>query len=278
MRKTILAFPADTHCGSTVGLMPPKPWQLDDDSGTHHPSRKQRLIWRQYAECWETVRDLRNPGDRVIITTMGDLVDGKHHDTSELVTQRPEEQERIFIDCLEWAMNLIDFGGDDLLQMITGTPAHVREGSQSERRIAKDMGAKPKLYDRHKFNIDGVRFDVAHHRFGVGRRTWTVGNTMLAILRSMLYGWLLQNDTPADYVIGAHWHVKDMNSHESGEYKIRGAICPPFQLATNYGKTITNNSTRKPDIGMLIVTVNEDGTHDWLCPSFKFPKERYVKL
>lgn len=278
MRKTILAFPADTHCGSTVGLMPPRAWQLDDDSGTYHPSRKQRIIWRQWAECWETVRDLRQPGDRVIITTMGDLVDGKHHDTSELVTQRTEEQERIFIDCFEWAMDTIGFGGDDLLQMIAGTPAHVREGFQSERRIAEDLDAKPKLYDRHKFDVHGVKFDVAHQRFGVGRRTWTEGNSLKAILRSMLYMWLLQNDTPADYVIGAHLHFKDMDSYEGGKYKIRGAICPPFQLPTLFGKMVTNNSTRKPDIGMLIVTVNEDGTHDWQCPCFKFPKERYVRL
>lgn len=270
--RTILAFPADTHTGSTAGLMRDKPWQLDA-GGTHHPSKAQRLLWRQWLEGWDAVRDLRQPGDRVIITMMGDAVDGKHHDTSELVTSRTEEQERMFIDLMDWTLDYIGFCDADLLQFIAGTPAHVGEMAQSERRIAEDMDAK--LHQRRKFAVHGVRFDVAHQRFSVGRRAWTVENTLRSMLTSMLMDCVLQGDQPPDYVIGAHWHQFCQAQIERGRYGMSGFVCPSYQLKTSYGSQVTNNSTRPPDIGMLIVVVEDDGKSWWRCPRMVWPREKY---
>lgn len=204
---------------------------------------------------------------------MGDAVDGKHHETSELVTSRVEEQERIFIDAMDWTLNHIGFGGDDLLQFISGTPSHVGEMAQSERRITADLEAK--LYQRRKFAVHGVRFDVAHQRFGVGSRAWTVDNTLRSVLTSMLMDCVLNGEQPPDYIIGAHLHQFVFSAVEKGRYAVNGFICPALQLKTSYGVNVTNNITRPPDIGMLIVVVNDDGTHYWQCPRMVFPKEKY---
>ena len=274
MRKTILAFPADTHCGSTVGLIRDKAWQLDD-GGSYHPSKAQRIIWRQWVECWDTVKRLRDPDDRVIITMMGDAVDGKHHDTSELITQRVEEQERIFIDAMDFALKHVDFDGDkDILQFISGTPAHVGEMAQSERRISEDMEARG-LFPRLKIEVDGVRFDLAHDGLSVGSRAWTDDNTLRSVIKSILFQNLLYKQEVPRYFIRAHRHQFIPAEYERGTYRIDGFVCPCFQLKTSYGNSFTASSSKPPDIGMLIVVVEEDGSSRWLCPRVQWPKERY---
>lgn len=273
--KNILAFPGDTHAGSTVGLMQPDPWQLDA-GGTYRPSKAQRLIWRQWVEGWDVVNQLRQPGDRLIITMMGDAVDGKHHDTSELVTGRIEEQERIFIDAMDWTLQHVNFGGDDVLQFISGTPAHVGEMAQSERRICEDMEGRG-LYDRLKMQVGSVKFDVAHDGLPVGGRAWTDDSSLRAVIRSMLFDSLLNGQDVPDYVIRAHRHTFMTTDFERGKYHISGMICPAFQLKTSYGNRFTSTNNRTPSIGMLIVVV-EDDRHWWKCPMMAFPKERYESI
>lgn len=253
----------------------PRPWQLDA-GGTYNPSRAQRIIWRQWAECWETIRNLRNVGDRVIVTVMGDCVDGKHHDTSELVTQRVEEQERIFIECLDWALKVIDFDGHDLLQFIAGTPAHAGELAQAERRIASDFNAQ--LYDRRKFEVHGVKFDLCHDGMTIGKRAWTDDTSLRSVLKSMLFEGLLYRQEIPDFVIRAHRHRWMFADFARGKYEIQGFMCPAFQLKTNYGVRYTSTSAKPPDIGMLYVLVQDNGSTEWGCPRIEWPKEKFEVL
>jgi hypothetical protein len=272
--RTVLAFPADTHSGSTVGLMRDKPWQLDTE-GTYHPSKTQRLLWRQWVECWDAVKALQ--ADRLIITVMGDCVDGKHHETSELVTARVEEQERIFIDALDWALVNCHFKKEsDVLQFISGTPVHTGEMAQSERRICEDMGGRG-LFDRLKFEVQGVRFDCAHDGVAVGSRAWTDDNSFKATIRSMLYQSLLNKQEVPNYIIRAHRHRFVPAPVDQGAYRIDGFICPAFQFKTGYGQRFTAMSNDPPNIGMLYVIV-EDGKSMWHCPRMHFPKEKYESL
>jgi len=271
--RSVLAFPADPHCGSTVGLMRDKPWQLDTE-GTYTPSRTQRIIWRQWVEAWDTVKALN--ADRLVITVMGDCVDGKHHDTSELLTARVEEQERIFIDAMDWTLKHVGFKDSDVLQFISGTPLHTGEMAQSERRINEDMSGRG-VFGRLKFTVDGVRFDCAHQRLGVGRMAWTREGPATSKLNSMLYELLEQGEDVPDYIIGAHWHQFINARIQRGKYDVTGVICPAMQMRTTYGVKVTNNSNRPPDIGVFIVVV-EDGAARWICPRVKWPKERYEHI
>ena len=272
--RTVLAFPADTHCGSTTGLMRNAAWQLDT-GGSYTPSQTQRIIWRQWVECWDTVRALQP--DRLIITVMGDAVDGRHHDTSELVTERVEEQQRIFKDALGWALDRVGFRPErDVLQFIKGTPAHVGEMAQSEREICKTMGGRG-LYDRLKFEVDGIRFDCAHDGVSVGGRAWTDDSSFHSAVKSMLFQSLLNKNEPPHFVIRAHRHRFTPSPYERGAYRIEGIICPAFQLKTSYGAAVTAMNNEPPDIGMLIVVV-EDGKSSWQCPRVVWPRERYEQL
>ena len=273
--RTVLAFPADSHSGSTVGLMRYNPWQLDT-GGTYYPSPTQRILWKQWVECWDTVKALK--ADRLIITMMGDAVDGKHHDTSELVTQRVEEQESIFIDAMEWTLDYVNFGSNDVLQFISGTPAHTGEMAQSERRVCKDLGGRDgRVYDRLKFEVDGIRFDCAHDGIGVGGRAWTDDSSFHMAVKSMLFQSLLTRSEPPHYIIRAHRHRFTPTNYARGAYKIDGFICPAMQLKTTYSNRATTSNNERPDIGMLIVVV-DDGKSTWQCPMVTWPRERYERL
>ena len=275
MSRTVLAFPADTHSGSTVGLMRYKPWQLDT-GGTYHPSPAQRIIWKQWMECWGAIRNLRNTGDRLIITMMGDAVDGKHHETSELITARIEEQERIYIDAMDWALEYAGFRAGDVLQFVSGTPVHVGEMAQSERRICEDLNGRG-IYDRLKFEVDGVRFDCAHDGIAVGSRAWTDDNSFHMAVKSMLFQSLLTRSEPPHYVIRAHRHRFTPTDYARGAYRIEGFICPAMQLKSTYAHRVTTSNNERPDIGMLIVVV-DDGKSTWQCPMVTWPKDKYEAI
>lgn len=278
-KRTVLAFPADTHSGSTVGLMSPDAWNLDE-GGTYHPSPLQRLIWQQWEECWERVRQLRKRS-RLIVSMMGDAVDGTHHQTTELITHRKEEQERIHIDCMDWALKRTKFRNDDVLQYITGTPSHV--GNSSEERIARDLEARPAseskfVHKRFQFSVNGVVFDLAHKCFSVGRRAWTDNNVLNAMLKSFYFRTLDTKQSLPRYKIGAHWHTFLKGIYDGRQGTIEGFVCPGFQWLTTFSSMVTNNEPMIPSVGMLIVVVEEDGRSWWECPQFEMPERKIEEL
>ena len=93
---TIVVVIGDLHCGSTVGLMPPF-WQTSDNNIIIQ-NELQVLLWQQWLENWHIIADLRLNNvtwPRLIIVHNGDAVEGDHHDTTQLITKRIDEQERI---------------------------------------------------------------------------------------------------------------------------------------------------------------------------------------
>ena len=71
-KKTIVAVVADTHCGSQVGLMPNRQWQLDA-GGYYNPSPQQEFLWDVWEEGWQMIAKLRKRA-KLIVVFNGDAV------------------------------------------------------------------------------------------------------------------------------------------------------------------------------------------------------------
>jgi len=222
---------------------------------------------------------------------MGDAVDGVHHQTTELVTTRPEEQERMHIECMDWGLRRAKFRKGDILQYIGGTQSHVRSSAQSEERIARDLEARPMIaptdqdgkdgrfvYDRRQFSVDDVTFDLCHNAFTVGKRAWTETNTLNYALKSIYFEALETGQTLPRYKIGAHWHYFLEGIHKGKQGTIEGIICPGFQWRTEFANLVTNNSIRLPSVGMLIIVVEADGRSWYDCPMVEAPEREYERL
>ena len=274
--RTVIAFPSDTHCGSTLGLIPPKPFQLHE-GGEYLPSKAQRIIWNQWEYNWELIRKERKNSNLIIVHD-GDVVEGIHHGTTQINSSRVDEHETIASMCLDFAMQKAKFGKGDKYYQVAGTEEHAGNGSSSEERVAQDFDGAVPVYENQGFGdkkngrytwdgllrtVNGVLFDVAHHGGSVGSMAWTTENGLRNKIKS-IYFKCVNRKNPAPiprYWIRAHFH-KYLRVDYYGECgTITGIMLPGFQIKTGYVyKKDGGNLVEPAHIGMVWVVVNDDGT------------------
>jgi len=245
---TILGTLADPHVASTKGLVWPG-WNLEE-GGTTSLDLPQSIRYRHFIECCENVRDARKR-KRLILASNGDLVDGVHHETTELVTRNKDEQARMAAKFLEVAMDIMKFdaGKGDLLFVVSGTDAHV---GNIEDAIARDLDAVPfrkgendkdgkYAHPELRLDIHSKRVWLAHHALKVGGREWTAENSTLADLRNIYFRELEANRQPPDLVLGAHYHRPREAVFMRNGKVMQGYILPPFQNRTRYAQRVAPN-------------------------------------
>lgn len=273
-----MAIPSDTHCGSVVGLMPGAGSWVMANGGSYTRNKIQDIIYEQWLECWQMVADMRKRS-RLVIIHAGDATEGIHHETTQIVSNRIDEQERIHVAAMLEAMKISKFNEKrgDRMYYIGGTPTHVLPGQQSEERIARVLATVPKLpgnnagndgrylWDRWRMWINGVLFDVAHEGPHPGSRAWLRGNTLRWVLRSMYFDCLEHKLEMPRYWIRAHrhrWVPPERHRGEAGT--IEGFLTPCFQGPTEY---VFQRFSMEflSHIGMLVFIVEPDGRTEWEC-------------
>lgn len=254
-RGTLWAIVSDLHCGSTVGLIHERGVALDD-GGHYTPSAEQRELWRLWLSYWDRVRQERKRGDRLIVALLGDLIDGDHHRTSQIVSRNTHAtQYRIAIEALGTAMAL----RPDRIIVIRGTEAHVGASAETEEAIARELDAW--TYDdspiRSHWHLqvesDGVLLDLAHHG-RIGQRPWTrlTGPTTLSAQIALAAA--RAGERIPDIAIRGHYH----QVADTGDLaKPRVIQLPCWQLATSYVHRIAAGSV--PDVGGVIIRTDSGG-------------------
>lgn len=292
--NTVVAIVADTHSGSTTGLLTPGRW-VGLDGQTHQLSKGQKVLWGQWEECWYRVRDLRKKlKARLVVVHNGDAIDGVHHGTTQLITNDKEEQKRMHIASMEKGLDIAKFNRDDILYYVHGTEQHV---STTEDAIARDFTwtdgkhyvpavinpeddtkFKDGRFIRYqlKLDINGVILDIAHHGFTAGIRAWTKGNMLIYACRSIYYEHIDRNLKPPRYVIRSHKHEYAYGYHRGRQGMIEGFITPAFQLKTHYGYKVACD--KLSDIGMLIIVVEDNGNTYWECPMISYDEVDVEKI
>ena len=248
MSKTIFVVFGDTQIGSSTALAPPKFTIHNNDPKETQVvdyNRLQKWLWSNWINFWDYVGVLagirgRHRINRIVVAHMGDVIDGNHHDTKQII-QDVNDQALVALDVLRPIFDMADasFG-------ILGTESHAGAGCEDEVSLYKELGATD--YG-HVLNleIDGKLHDLAHHG-RVGTRPWTSSAAAIAVEVCLDCG---NQGTPfPDYIWRAHHHVID----DSG-LKIPGTRCltiPSWQLKTGFGYRVSANKTRS-DIGGFIV-------------------------
>jgi hypothetical protein len=272
----VVPIPSDEQVGSTLGLMPTKGWQRDDGE-YFFPSMLGKALGEEWREYWGAVRDARKK-DRVVIIHDGDAIDGNHHGTTQLITPRIDEQERMFAALWNEALGICKFNPKkDKQFFIRGTPTHTGPASASEERLARDFeGVVPELpgspdndyqdgrYTHYHFRnyIDGVLFDVMHHGPNVGTRAWTRGNGLYNQIKSVYFA-SLENNRPIPRVwVRAHNHRFQHQVFEGEHGKIDGFILPCWQGDTNFINRISKGEDPVKRLGGIICYAN-NGEFSW---------------
>lgn len=252
----VLAVTSDQHCGSTVALCPPR-IQLDD-GGEYVASKAQQWIWQRWEGFWGRVRDTvrQHRGAKLIQAFNGDLTEGDHHKTTQILSGNPTAQAAVVNAAMKVPLAL----KPDAIFVIRGTEAHVGPSAAFEERIALGLkkdgwpvqpehGTGNAAHWHVALDLDGFRVDIAHHG-RMGQRPWTKGNVVLNLAAEIFYQHAAAGRPHPHLAIRSHLHQFFDTGHA---HPTRLVQMPAWQLATAYIHRIAPNAIA--DVGGLIAVV-----------------------
>lgn len=251
--KTTITFMCDMHSGSPFSLFPDR--QMQFKSLNHSPTDLQKIIYRQFAETCEKIKDTRRGGRHVVIN-LGDAIEGMHHQSKEVITPYYFEQKTIHITLMDDFSKRV--GGWDKLYYIDGTPAHAGE---NEFDIANDLGAIPSPYGSTwpelRGMIDGTNKILwcAHHGTAAGREL-SRGNALRNRLKEIYYETLAESKPQPDLVVFADRHEHRHEQVERGDSLIHGFLAPAWKVKDGFTYKVAAFSD--PNVGALVITIDND--------------------
>lgn len=250
-----LAVVSDIHAGSTVAVCA-GPVELDDGQ-TVQPSEAQRWLADLWEEYWAWIA--ANRGDWLGVLVNGDLFDGDHHGTFQLMSRHPGAQGAIARRLFEPIFDL----KPDAVFFVRGTESHVGQSGASEEGFAKQCAEAglPVVQDptggyswwhfRGRFGATLV--DAAHHG-RIGGREWTKHNAVANQAADIMLSHAQSGDPIPDLVIRSHLHTHSDSGHN---YRCRVVQTPAFQLKTGFAHKVV--ADKVADIGGLLVTLPDTG-------------------
>lgn len=268
-KPILVVASSDHHTNSTLGLCPPA-FQLDD-GGTYKASSAQRKLWREWRRFIAQTQALKESLNAyVIVLFNGDVTDGDHHDTSQIITRNRSTMIRLAATVLEPLVSL-----SDMAVFVRGTPGHVGKGGDMEEAIAYDLGGweHDGTHSHWKWvaDVGGVVIDAAHHA-SMGRLPWTAKNAANKIAAKTLFDYASNHDHVPDVVLRSHNH-RWADSYDN--YPVRALCLPGWQLKTEYVHRL--DTTSIPSIGGAFIVI-DGGEYDIRKFNVKIDRPRPIKI
>ena len=259
MGKHALVFLSDIHAGSTVGMLHEDGVQTDDQNWIK-PSPIQQWLNEQHAKMVEDVRELVDGYDTHIFLN-GDLTEGVHHNTHQIISPDKGVHIQACYDVLTKGILTVDF---DTIHMVRGTPAHVDNAAGLEKSVAAKLNAAgyPVVKDPYSNSFmwpfvyaefDGVLFDVRHHgRAGQREHTRKAYSALYA--QDIWQSHVADGRRAPDIAIRAHLH-RFIDSGPDHRGITRAIQMPCWQLTTQWVRRI--GAETLPDIGAVVALVDD---------------------
>lgn len=243
MSGTVLAIISDTHVGSSTALAPLEfvvHNRSDFEAQVTQANKLQRWLYECWMDYWNHVFKLAKK-KRLIVVHVGDLVDGVHHNSLQVMNE-VEDQAEAFMDLMLPIVSRADafFG-------VLGTgPSHAGQDNATEAQLYRDLGAI-EFGQTLTLDIDGTIHDFAHHG-RAGARPWTSSAANLAT--EVIMDYAAQGLPMPNYIWRGHNHrIDDSGSKLPGT---RAISLPSWQLKTSFGWRASANTVRS-DIGGYVV-------------------------
>lgn len=258
MKPTILAVTGDQHAGSTVALCPPK---VDLDDGGHYAASKAQLwLWEGWQEFWKRAAAARKQhGARFYHVYGGDMTDGAHHGTTQILSGNPVAQAAVVNALMKIPLALAPDG----IIGIRGTSAHVGgDAAPSEERIFDGLrrDKRPIIVDPDTGNsswfhfrgeLNGTLLDITHHG-RTGQREHTRSSAAVLHAHDIFLSHTKNGERAPDLALRAHYH-RFNDSYDACPTRVitNGA----WQLKTSYVHRVAADSMA--DIGGMIILLRD---------------------
>jgi hypothetical protein len=185
--------------------------------------------------------------DEIIMVFNGDMIDGDHHGTYQLVTADQTQQVAMAADILE---PVVAKASKTL--WLRGTPSHVGREGRWDELLAKNfdgekLGSESYSHWHAKVSVEGVTFDFSHFstQSGIHRNS---ANAINQLASETVLSYFLNGEKPPRYIIRSHRHVY----RTSGDNFPSEAIqTPAWQIGTSYVKS-GRNPNSLADIGLVV--------------------------
>lgn len=235
-----LVVVSDLHCGSSVGLCPPR-FRAHDDFTIEHSAR-MAWLWDRWTEFGAFVAAAMR-GRRYAVVVNGDAIEGNHHRCRELLHADPGVHVNIAIETLR------PLTRDAAALFITrGTEAH--SGHTAEHGVGAALEAVPvdgnAAPDHWFLRVNGVDVSVKHHIAASIRANLEAGGLGRAYVEETYA--CAYNGWPVPRVLlRAHRHRAGLYSDMTGWI----VVTPSWQLPTRYVKKIEADNV--PHVGGAII-------------------------
>jgi len=253
--STIIAAISDSHIGSTTAIAP-QTFEVHADRDNSNEvniteaNKYQTILYNWWLDFWAYVRELagirgKHRKSRLIVFHLGDVVDGLHHRTPQVMNETADQIQAAFV----LLRPVVDIA--DAVYLTYGTGAHNGGCAEHEVTLARKLGDRVKHGWEFSLDIDGVLFDITHHG-RAGTRDWTSAAASLAV--EVAGDYISDGKLPPRYILRGHRHVID-DSAEKLPYT-RAIMLPSWQFRTGYGHQAAANRKRS-DIGGLIFNTSQ---------------------
>lgn len=227
---------SDLHCGSDVGLMPPKMNFEEGQAAGYGTNKFQKWMWERWTEYWVRMQKIIGK-DPFILTLTGDLIEGIHHRTTELMTNKLMDHLKIARVALEKIV-----AAAEVVHVIRGTECHVQD---FESVFAKDIGAG-KAHDFMQYTINGTTIDARHH-MPVTSRLHLEASALGIIAANNRSNAVRAGHRPAQVFLRGHRHIAGLYSDGTSLVICTGA----WQGLTRHGKKVVTDSIPRPSMALL---------------------------
>lgn len=227
---------SDTHCGSDCGLLPPLVELTDGQTIGHGTNKKQKWLWESWSDMLE--RSLAVIGDAPFILTFGgDLIEGIHHRSEEIVAAKIMEHLTIARTAMGELMQKAS-----QVYIVRGTECHVRD---LETVFAQEFGVG-KAKDIQQYEVNGCLVDARHHMSTTSRLHLEA--TALSVEMANVRSNILRVGHPMPKVfIRGHRHVT--GDYCDGESLI--VVPGAWQCLTRHGMKVVPGSMPRPSAFLL---------------------------
>jgi hypothetical protein len=240
-RIKLLVVLSDIHAGSTKALLPPGFVTLEGQDVGQNVF--QRFLW----ECWlKATRfiDETVGVDEWALILNGDLLEGVHHGTKEIISPEVADHRRAAMEILRPLAKRAT-----KVFVVRGTECHV---NNHEVGIGEELGAvkNPETglhaFDRLTIDVNGVRCVFRHHIPTTVRRSLSATQLSVQLAEEQLEA--VNNGEPIPRVVGcAHRHKPDYYEGDNGLC----FVSPPWQVLTRHGHKVVSPARCKPGVQIL---------------------------
>lgn len=279
-KPRVIVVNSDQHCGSTLGLMTPEGVTISD--GAHvTPSDSVRWLWRQHLnfvdDAERIVKEWRKKGATAHYINLGDLTDGDHHQTHQIIGRDQGSHIEVARRTLKDGFLGLKF---DTLHFVMGTPSHVGRAGGLEKSIAsgiEDAGypvircpwnSDTTLWPYLYMQVGDYRFDFRHHGRS-GQREHT-RKSYQAIYAYDIHGTHVnEGRRPPDVAVRAHKHkMMDSGPDLRGITRVINTGC--WQFASEWVRSAAIES--QADFGGWVFVVTDDmrGPYDLWARPFQY--------